>query len=135
MLYIITIGICLLVFGLIGFAIYLIYLEHCGKTLYQLLEDELQCAHMTRAEKKSRARVSEIIHSNMSAMEKCLALDKEMAVLSSKPMVSKQWKRIVHSLFTDILKKNGLTLKSNHVGGTYIKEIYGEEFSKCLTMF
>lgn len=133
--YIIVIGVCLLVFGLMGFALYLIYLEHCGKTLYNLLEDKLQCAHMTRAEKKSRTRVSDIIHSNMSAMEKCVALDKEMALLSSKPMVSKYWKRIVNSLFMETLKNNGLTMKSNRVGGTYIKEINGERFSKCLTMF
>lgn len=133
--YIIVIGVCLLVFGLICFALYLIYLEHCGKTLYHILEDKLQCAHMTRAEKQSRSRVSNIIHSNMTAMEKCMALDAEMAKLQSKPMVSKYWKRIVNSLFMETMKKNGLTMKSNRMGGTYIKEINGEEFSKCLIMF
>ncbi len=135
MLYIITIGICLLVFGLIAFAIYLIYLEHCGTTLYHILEDKLQCAHMTRAEKKSRERVAKIVRSDMSAMDKCVALDKEMSLLYSKPMVSKYWKRIVNSLFVETMKKNGLTMKSNRMGGTYIKEINGEEFSKCLIMF
>ncbi|MBQ8806486.1 MAG: hypothetical protein IJZ68_08535 [Bacteroidaceae bacterium] len=134
--YLVLAGVCLLTFGLIGFAIYLLYLEYRGTNLYAILEKKLESDKMSHAERKSRERVSAIIHSNMSPMQQCLALDKEMSALYTQVTVSKQWKNIVHSLFKDIMKKNKLTLKSNKQGGTYIVSTINEgEFSKCLTTF
>lgn len=134
--YVIFTGICLLVLGLITFAIYLLWLEHNHQTLLSVIEDKFQSDKMSHAEQKSRERVTYIIKSNQSPIQKCVELDAEMARLYNQPTVSKQWKHIVELLFQDIMNKNNLTLRSNRRGGTYIKSTINKgEFSKCLIMF
>lgn len=134
--YLIVAGICLLVFGLIAFAIYLLWLEHNHQTLLSIIEDKFQPDKMSHAEKKSRQRVTAIIKSHKAPMQKCVELDAEMALIRTQITVSKHWKQIVESLFKDTMQKNSLSLRSNRRGGTYIiSTINKGEFSKCLQMY
>lgn len=137
MIYLVCFGTIALVFGLLGFACYILYLEYCGTDLYKVLESKLpERKFMSSAERKSRQRVSAIVKSNMTPIQKCVALDKEMAMIRTKLSISLYWKRIVESLFKSILKDSHLTLRSNKRGGTYIASTTNKgEFSKCLQMY
>ncbi len=134
MAYLVLAVVCLITFGLIAFATYILYLEYCNTDLYKVLENlRSPEKKMSRAEKKSRKRVADILHSNRTPIQKCVALDKEIATLYTQVTVSKHWKKIVTALFNEVLGKNNLTLKSNRYGGTYIVSKINEgEFSKCL---
>jgi hypothetical protein len=137
MIYLVCFGTIALVFGLMGFAFYILHLEYCGTDLYKVLESKLpERKLMSRAERRSRARVRAIVKSDKTPIQKCVALDAEMANIRTNLAISMYWKRIVESLFKSIMNDSKLTLRSNRRGGTYIaSKINKGEFSKCLQVY
>jgi hypothetical protein len=135
MIYFILATTFLLVFGLMGIAAYLIYLEYREVDLIKTLTARLQSERVRYIEKRSRKRVDAIIHSNQTPIQKCVALDKELSKILGCVTINQQWKNIVESLFKDTMNKNNLTMRSNGHGGTYIVNEKEGEFSKCLMVY
>lgn len=135
MLYLILVSVCLLVFGLMGVAAYLIYLEYREVDIVKTLTTKLQSERIRYCEKRSRKRVDAIIHSNQTPMQKCVALDRELSKILNRVTINQQWKNIVESLFKDTMSKNHLKMRSNGYGGTYIINEKEGEFSKCLMVY
>lgn len=135
MIYLILSITCLLVFGLMGLAVYLIYTEYREIDIVKMLTTKLQSERIRYAEKRSRKRVDAIIHSSQTPIQKCVALDKELSKILSRVTINQQWKDIVESLFKDTMNKNHLKMRSNGHGGTYIVNEKEGEFSKCLMVY
>lgn len=135
MIYLILAITCLLVFGLMGIAAYLIYLEYREIDIVKTLTTKFRSEHIRYHEKRSRKRVDAIIHSNQTPMQKCVALDEELSKILNRVTINQQWKNIVESLFKDTMSKNHLKMRSNGHGGTYIINEKEGEFSKCLMVY
>lgn len=119
--------------GLVSIATYLLWRERNHQTLRKFIENRLYASEkMSVAEKKSRERVRAILHSTQTPMQKCVALDHELAMMKYQLTIPRYWERNVRAIAKEIMLKNNIKIRRNKRNGKlYIVNFELKEHARC----